>query len=151
MWKLQDIKQNEVHKSLIKTFNGRRILFLENDNTLSNAVGNFEIWLRENKMEFNSLFDIRALPLEYIKEQISWFDVIAFETTWTYEISGTIREFLTKSKDKKTILECYICDPTWWRKPKGVIHDMYVLKSSDEDMDMWNFDKLRINKATWED
>jgi len=152
MWKLQEIKNNKVHKDMLKLFAGKRILFLENSNSLHVGVGNFEIWLRENKMEFNALFDVGSLSMDYIKGQIEYFDVIAFQTTWTYEVSRNISEFLKKSKDKKIIVEsCIGKDPTWFYKPKGVVHDMYMLQPFSEDMDDWEFKKLRLNKATWED
>jgi hypothetical protein len=151
MWKVKDIKNNDVHKAMLKLFEGRNVLFLENDNGLHNAVGNLEIWLMENKIKYNALYSVGDLSLEYIKGQIDYADIIAFETTWTYEISRKIEEYLTKSKDKKIIVECYISEPSWWRKPKGVVHDMYALASNEEDMDDWEFKKLRLNKALWED
>jgi hypothetical protein len=149
MWKLQEIKDNAVHKSLLKVFKGQRILFLENGDYMDDCVGNFHIWVRENKIEHNTLFDIRKLDMEYIKNQINNFDVIAFQTTWTYEVSHKLSEYIQKLKDKKIVVECYIKEPTWFYKPKGVVHDVYVLHS-DEDMDTWEFNKLRINKPIWE-
>lgn len=151
MRELTEIKNNKVHKSLLKLFDGQRILFLENDNGLYNSVGNFETWLVENKIRYNALFDVSNLSMDYIKGQIEWANIIVFETTWTYEVARNIENFLTAYKDKKIIMECYIHEPSWWRKPKGVIHDMYVLQSSGNDMDDWNLDKLRVNKATWDD
>lgn len=151
MWKLKEIKNNDIHKSMLKVFEGKRVLFLENSCTLHDDIGNLEIWLREQKMEFNALYDVGKLPLDYIAKQISYYDIIAFQTTWTYEVSRNIEEFLTKYKTKKTIVECYISEPSYFKKPKGVVHDMYVLSPGDDDMDEWEFKKLRINKATWED
>ena len=150
MWKLEEIKNNNIHKSMLKVFEGKRVLFLENSNTLHDDIGNLEIWLREQKIEFNALYDVGKLSLDYIANQISYYDIIAFQTTWTYEVSKKLEEFLIKYKTKKTIVECYICDPSYYKKPKNVIHDIYVLKPGDDDMDEWKFQKLRINKATWE-
>jgi hypothetical protein len=151
MRELKEIKNNVVNKSMLKVLRNKNILFLENDNSLHDAVGNFETWLVENKVRNNVLYDVQHLSLDYIKGQIDYADVIAFQTTWTYEVSQTLREYLTKLKNKKIIIECYISEPTWWRKPKGVIHDIYVLHSAMEDMDDWDFKKLRLNKAIWED
>lgn len=150
MERVKEIKNNVVHKSMLKLFSGKDILFLENDNRLHGPVGNLEIWLIENKIKYNSLFNVSDLSMEYIKGQIAYADIIAFETTWTYEVSKNIEKFLTLSKDKKIIVECYICDPSWYYKPKGVVHDMYVLDSYGDEMDNWELKKLRINKATWE-
>ena len=151
MFKLKEIKNNSIHKSMLKAFSGKDILFLENDNGLFDSAGSFEIWLIENKIKYNVLYNVSELPLEYIKGQIECADVIAFETTWTYKISKDIKEFLISYKRKKLVVECYIDKPTWCRKPVGVIHDMYVLGSYGDDMDEWYFKKLRINKGTWED
>ncbi len=65
------------------------------------------------------------LPFEYIIKQIDWFDVIVYQTTWTYEISHAIAEYLRNSNEKKIIVECYMSEPSFYRKPKGIVHDMY--------------------------
>ena len=61
MWKLEEIKNNNIHKSMLKVFEGKRVLFLENSNTLHDDIGNLEIWLREKKIEFNALYDVGKL------------------------------------------------------------------------------------------
>ena len=149
--RITEIKNNKVHKEMLKTFSGKDILFLENDNQLHGPVGNFEFWLIENKIKYNALYSVNDLSLEYIKGQIDYADVIAFETTWTYEVSRNIETFLTASKSKKIIVECYTNEPSWWVKPKGVVHDMYALNSYGDDMDEFEFKKLRLKKATYED
>jgi hypothetical protein len=147
---LEEIKDNEVHKNLLKTFKNKRILFLENDYTMNHSVGYFWRWCKENKVEYNCLFNVSKLPADYIMEQVEWFDVIAFETQWVYEVSETLHKLISAMKDKKIVLECHTGDPTWFRKPK-VVHDVYILKSWTGDMDDWKFHKLRLNKAYWED
>lgn len=151
MYKVKEIKDNDVNKKLLKLLKGRRVLFLENDFGHYHADGNFEIWLMENKIQYNSLLNIENLPMEYIIEVVKHFDTIAFQTTWTYDVTRTLKEYLMKLKDKKTIIECFIGnDPSWDYKPKGIVHDLYCLGSGDEDMDEWDFYKLRINKPYWE-
>ena len=146
---IKEIKQNKVHKDMLKIFNNKDILFLENGQSHQNCDGNLEIWLIENKIRYNSLYNISKLPLEYVKNQIEYYDIIAFQTTWTYEISKTLEEYISKLENRKVIVECYINEPSWNYKPK-VIHDVYILNSFGDDMDDWTFDKLRTNKPYWE-
>lgn len=150
MHRVEEFKNNNVNKQMLKTFANKRVLFLENDFTMHNSIGNFWLWCREHKIEHNCLYNIAKLPLEYTLEQIEWFDVIAFQTQWVYEISKQLETALTKSKDKKIIVECYISEPSWYRKP-NVVHDVFVLDSHYYDMDTWKFNKLRLKKAYWED
>jgi hypothetical protein len=142
----REMEETPIYKAavkMLKLLSGKRILFLESDFTLNHSVGNFHKWCIENKMDHNSLYNISGLPIEYIMEQIDWFDVIAFETTWTYNISHLLKERVSNLRTKKIIIECYIYEPTWIRKPK-VIHDVYILKASDDDLAEWEFDKLKI-------
>lgn len=150
MYAVKEFKLNDTHKKMLKVFSGRRVLFLENDYTMHDSVGNFWLWCRENKIEHNCLYNVGKLPVDYILEQLDWFDVIAFQTQWVSEKSHLLKEAISKLKDKKIVVECYISQPTWFYKPK-VVHDVYVLDSHDEDMNEWGLKKLRINKPIWED
>lgn len=150
MWQISEFKDNGINKSLLKQFKGQRLLFLENDFTLNHAVGNFFKWCIENKIEYNVLFNLKHLPIDYIIEQVGWFDVIVFETQWVDDNAKELQSKISSLKDKKTVLECYIHEPTWFYKPKGIKHDVFVLSSNDEDMDEWKLNKLRLNKAIWE-
>ena len=150
MWSVKEFKNNEVNKKLLKEFSGRRILFLENDFTMHNSIGNFWLWCKENKIEYNCLYNVRKLPIEYTLEQVDWFNVIAFQSQWVYEESFKLKEAIAGMKDKKTVVECYISEPTWYYKPKNVVHDVFVLDSHDDDMDEWKLNKLRLNKAIWD-
>ncbi len=149
MYEITDFKNNEINKKMLKTFERKSLLFLENDNSLSSSVGNFHRWCVHNKIETNSLFKVGELPMEYIKKQIDYFDVIVFQTQWVYEISKQLEQHLSTMKDKKIVIECYIHEPSWWHKPK-VVHDVFVLNCPFDDMDDWEFHKLRINKGIWE-
>jgi hypothetical protein len=154
-FQITEFKNNKVHKQLLKLFAGRDVLFLENSIGLHDAVGNLERWLIENKVKYNAIFSIGDLGkleggVDYIMERISESDIIVFETTWTYDISKILEKKIAAMKNKKIIVEVYISEPSWWYKPKGVKHDVYVFSSEDEDMDNWDFDKLRLNKPIWE-
>ena len=147
---LETIKENEINRRLLKEFSRKRVLFLEDDYTLHSSVGNFWRWCVHNKVEHNTLFRIGELPSEYVMEQVLWFDVICFQTTWTYDVSRKLKGLISQMRERKTVLECYIHEPTWFYKPKGVVHDVFVLACNEEDMDDWELDKLRISKAIWE-
>lgn len=154
-YQVTEFKNNKVHAQLLKLFKGRDVLFLENSISLHDAVGNAERWMIENKIKYNSIFSIGDLGkleggVDYIMERIRESDIIVFETTWTYEISHILHEKIAAMKDKKTVVQVYIHEPTWWYKPKGVKHDVYVFSSCDEDMDTWELHKLRLNKPIWE-
>lgn len=120
-------------------------LFLERGNYLEDCIRLFYNWIVENKIEHNILFDLSNANLDYIKNQINRFDVIVFQTTWTYEISHTLYEYLKNLKDKKIIIECYINEPSWYYKPKGIIHDVFIL-NPDEDIDNWELNKLTFRR-----
>jgi len=139
---LEKIIDNELHRKLLKITKGKRVLFLENDFTMHNAVGNFYDWCKLTNTEHNCLFNIGKLPLQYILEQIDWFDIISFQTTWTYKISHVLEEEIKKLKSKKIVIECYTNEPSYYRKPKGIKHDLYTLNSYGDDMDNWELKKL---------
>lgn len=131
-----------VTKNLLDTLKDQRVLFLENDNGLHNGLDTLENILIQNHIKYNCLFDLTSLPKEYILRQIEMCDVIIFQTTWTYEISKEIHEFLKTSKDQKTIIEHYIGDPSWYYKP-DVVHDVFICKmNEDYEEEDWSFFKL---------
>lgn len=131
-----------VTKNLLDTLKDQRVLFLENDTGLYNGLDTLENILIENKIKYNCLFDLTSVSKEYILRQIEMFDVIVFQTTWTYEISNELYEFLKTSKDPKIIIEHYIGDPSWYYKP-DVIHDVFICKmNEDYDEEDWSFYKL---------
>ena len=131
---------------MLKLFAGKDILFLENDNSLYETIGNLEDWLIESKIRYNALFDIESLSLDYIMKRIEWSDIICFETQWVYPKSFEIKDAVSKMKQKKTIVEVYVDQPTWRMKPKEFIHDVYTISTYGEDMDEWNFEKLKIRR-----
>ena len=112
----------KIQEDLLNVFDGKTTLFLENDKGLYNCDGHLESWLIENKQKYNVLYCIDQLPMEYIIEQIEWYDVIAFQTTWTYEVADNIKKLLFKHKfrQQKIIVECVSGEPTWYYLPKGM-------------------------------
>lgn len=128
------------------------ILFLENGNCLDSCAENLKRILINEKISHNCLYDISDLPWDYIKNQIDWHNVIAFQTTGTYEITHTIRDYLFQIKEKKTIIQCYIGEPMFYYQPEGLIHDIWVLQSWNDDMNDWEYcKKLHPTKAIWDD
>ena len=131
-------------ENFLETVKDKTILFIENDNGLYNGLDIIEETLIENKIKYNCLFDVSSLPVEYIKKQIECADVIIFQTTWTYEVSKQIHDFIASIKnDNKIIIENYINEPSWYYKP-DVIHDVFICKTpieTWEDME-WEFYKL---------
>ena len=139
-----EIINNKVNKNMLKLFKGKRILFLENDYSLPEDSGeNLARWLIEQKIEHNALYNLEALPFDYIMDQIQWFDVIVFETTWTYDIAKKLFDAITKMSRKKIFVEVYIDKPSWYRKPKGIVHDLYIIQTYGISMNDWKFEKLK--------
>jgi hypothetical protein len=87
-----------------------RVLFLENDNILDHFGEKFEKFLIEEKQQYNVLFDIRDLSLEYIINQIENFDIIVFQSTFTTKETDDLYNKLRTSKFimPKTVIQlCY--------------------------------------------
>lgn len=140
--------KSTINKQLLDLCKDNQILFLENDYGLHNSVGEFYKWTVENKIRTHALFNISALPFEYIEGMIDWYDLIVFETQWVYEISERLKKHISELKSKKTILECYTGQPTWSQKP-DVIHDVYILNSGNDDMKYWKLHQLKKDKHYW--
>mgnify|MGYP000309568923 CR=1 FL=1 len=147
-------------QNLLKFFNElpeySRVLFLENGDELDYSAEFFENWLIENKIQYNCLFDIKSLPMAYIINQINEFDVIIFQTTWTYERSFEIKQLLTEDSlitRKKIVIESMMSfDPSWYEIPHGVKHDMYFLRpqKSRKLKDNMQFVKLAQDVRYWD-
>ncbi len=144
---------NKVEKTLIKVLKDKKILFLENDSVLDDSVGNLSKWILKTKIPNSGLlafYELEKSSYEYILRAIDEHDIIIFETTWATDISKKLKQYiLSKKEDKKIIIECYVNEPSFVRKPQ-MIHDLYVLDSYDLDVDSWKLNKLRVNKAYWE-
>lgn len=141
---------NTTQKELLSICQKQRVLFLENDFTLNHAVGNFFKWCIDNKIEYNALFNLQKLSTDYVLEQVQWFDVIAFQTQWVDDNARELKTKIASMKESKKIIECYIHEPTWFYKPNGVVHDVFVLDCYKKAIEDWKLKKLRLNKAIWE-
>ena len=132
-----------INLRLLKLLNNKSVLFIEDDFTLSNSVGEFHEWCINNKVEYNCLFRCSELPIDYIINQVEYFDIVAFETQWVNQAPFLIKEAISKMKSKKTIIECYTYQATWKRKPK-VVHDVYILECPEgEEFSSWSLEKLK--------
>ena len=154
-------KKAPIYKDILKMLKGTRtpghvryhdeILFLENSSSLDSCAENLRRILIDLKIPHNCLYNISDLPWEYIKEQIYTHNVLAFQTTGTYEITRTITKHLFEVKEKKKIIECYISEPKFIFKPEGIPHDVWILNSACDTMTDWKYCKqLREDKGYWE-
>lgn len=135
---------NDHMTTLLKGIIGdRRLLILENDSTLSDSIEHFYLWCVENKIQVNILYRVSELPIEYIKEEINWADMIAYMSTYTYEIVDNLIALVKSFKDPKRIIECYIDKPGFRCLPKDAKqHQMWALHSFHPVLSEWKLDKL---------
>jgi len=116
-------------QNIADTFKGKRILFLENGNELDDYGGQSEFGeiLKRNNIECTFLFDLsEKYTIEQIVEQIMTHDAICFMTQWVYEVSHKLRDFMFELKEPKDVIEIYISEPSWYYKPKGVPHNVFI-------------------------
>jgi hypothetical protein len=112
-------------ENIAKTLKGKRILFLENDSSLSNGLDEFERILKESNIEHTILFELSEMPLDEIAKAINEHDGIIFMTQWVYDVSKKLKDYMFSLSEKKIVIEAYINEPTWYFKPK-TIHDVYI-------------------------
>ncbi len=162
-------RKSKVHKDLLKII-GRdnsvfkpynhsdKITFLENSNGLysDGAAQNFRKWLIENKIMHNVIMSVSDMPIELLKEIIEHTtDIIVFETTGTYEITKTLRDYLiqlTKNGHHRKVIECCIREPHFGTLPDEVNEDylkVYSLNSYKDNMNDWKL--TRVRKRDYED
>lgn len=136
-------------ENIVTTLTGKKVLFLENDNGLYNGLDQFEQILIDNNIEYKCLFDVQGQELSSIIKAIKECDAIVFQTTWVYEKSRMLRDYLFESVDKKIIIECFSrVDPTWFYKP-DVVHDVYIAQHMFFRDPEWTFCKL-TKKPYWD-
>lgn len=119
------IKIKTPEQNVIKTLTGKKVLFLENDNSLGNGLNEFENILKRGNIQYKILFSLSEMEVEDIIKEILSHDAIIFQTQWVYPISRKLSEYMFSLKEKKIVIECYISEPTWYYKPKAV-HDVYI-------------------------
>lgn len=135
-------KINNPIDNIISTLKNKKILFLENDLGLYNGLEKIENILIENNIEYTCIFDVESIDMKDILNKIKECDAIIFQTSWVYEKSKLLREYLFNSKDKKIIIECFRgVDPTWYYKP-DVVHDVYITQPPIFSDSKWIFYKL---------
>jgi hypothetical protein len=119
------------------------VLFLENDSKLRGAVYNFSEWCFENKIKHNSLHLVHALPIGYLSVIIEDVEVLVFESSGYSKGRGKIEDFLLdKHTPPKRIIECYTTNPNFRTLPPGCQHQMWTLKSNDQNMNDWVLTKV---------
>jgi len=144
------------HEDMLKVFGGKHILFLERDCSLSSVVRAFEKWLIENKIHYNVLYDVGNLSLSYIEDQLRYgpWNFIAFQSTWTTDVTQKMYTAFKNMEMQYSIVECYINEPHFYYTPKSIAnHVVYVLTHcgicSDDSSD-FELIKLRKRKSIWE-
>lgn len=145
---------NTPEQNVVKTLKGKKVLFLENDNVLQNGLDEFERILKKEGIDYTVLFDLSNTPLETIVTAINECDVIVFQTTWVYEISNKLFDYVSSLPDKKIVVEVFINEPTWYYASQhGTHHDVYIYSCmtfyGDADKDTEKFYKL-TDKPYWD-
>lgn len=140
-------------ENLLNIVKEKKILFLEGDNGLYNGLDDLERFFKANKIKYKCIFNIQDVKLAKVIKAILATDIVIFQTTWTYQITRDLHKFVSDLKDKKVIIEHYIHEPSWFRKP-DVVHDVYVLKTMEQFEEdhgrVWEFYKLHNTKGIWE-
>lgn len=122
---------NEISEEIRSVLGGKKILFLENDGILSYSVGNFYRWTLENNIDSFCLFHIRHLPKEFVASKIIEYDVIAYQTTYTYEETRNLVKFVIELPFPKTIIEC--ARESHFSKQTAPQHRIFALNCLDDD------------------
>ena len=118
---------NTPEQNVILTLKGKKVLFLENDNTLDNGLDVFEKILKDNLIDYKVLFEVSEIPIVDIGNEINNCDCIVFMTQWVYDISKKLLKYVELLKTQKIIVEVYISEPTWYYSSQhGTIHDVYI-------------------------
>jgi ubiquinone/menaquinone biosynthesis C-methylase UbiE len=140
-------KMNTPEQNVIGTLKGKKVLFLENDNCLSNGLEEFERILKSAGIEHTVLLELDQRPLEEITKAIDEHDALVFMTQWVYDISKKLFEYVKSLPEKKIVVEGYIHEPTWYYSTQhGTHHDVYIYSCQvyrgEADKDTETFYKL---------
>lgn len=141
-------------ENILSVLKGKKVLFLENDNSLHHGIDCFEERLKENKIKYKILFDLSNIPIDEILNLIHEYDCIVFMTQWVYPISHKLKSYMLSLKEKKIVIEVYLKEPTWFYKPDGIKHDVYVYSclrfSKSDPIEYEKFYKLRKHIPYWD-
>lgn len=143
-------------QNIKKVLAGKKVLFLENDNGLSDYGGQteFEDILKKNGIEYTLMLGLSDnYTMEEIVKAIHSHDCIVFMTQWVYEIAQKLRDFMFSLQEKKIVIEVYINEPSWYYKPKDAVHDVYIYTCQviwdEADKETESFYKL-TDKPYWD-
>lgn len=139
--------EKTITEKLLKIIGNREVLILENDFTLSSSIGQFRNWMVENKVKHNVLYNLNKLPVSYIVEQLTWFDVFSFQTTGKEDRATELRDVISKMKDRITI-EAFVYEPVFPYKPKGSKIKSYALDCYEDhdSQDDWALYEVKSTK-----
>lgn len=118
----------QAETNILKSFKGKRILFLENSSCFDEYGGQeeFVAILDKLNIEHTDMFSISEdYTIEQIKEAILEHDAICFMTQWVYEIAGTIRDYMFQLQSPKDVIEIYINEPSFYYAPE-TCHTVYI-------------------------
>lgn len=118
---------NTPTQNIIETLKGKKVLFLENSNSLEYGLKEFEKILKEANIKYKTLFKLQDLQPPIIMEAIDNYEAIVFQTTWKTSISREIYDYVGSLSEKKIIVECFLKEPTWYYASQhGTHHDVYL-------------------------
>lgn len=156
-----------VKKELKKLLKGKRILFIEGDNGLYNYVGEFEKFLVRNKIPYHTILNAGEMSLKGIQKLVNAHDVIVWQSQYVSQTALDIMDLLFNDKlttpqgqgasieqypqNAKILLECYIVDPLYWYKPKGLKKRLMGLTNLHGNEEHWELYEFKDDhKPIWE-
>lgn len=139
---------NTPKQNVVNVLSGKKVLFIENDSSLENGLEYLEMVIKDNDIEYKKIFKASLKPLATIIDNINEYDAIVFMTQWLTETSKILTEYVRSLQTKKTVIQVYINEPTWYYASQhGSIHDVYIYQNMDGKYE--NFYKL-TDKAYWD-
>jgi len=149
-----------VQDRLLKVLKDKEpILFIENDCSLSNAVGNLEKFCIENKIIYHTIFRVSHLNEKAFIDICRMHDAIVWQSTYGGEKTRKIIDLILSDdvepsacgyEQKVLLLECYGHEPHWWYKPE-TNKKLCILNSYSKNINKWEFYELKDdNKAIWD-
>jgi hypothetical protein len=138
---------NTPEQNIINTLKGKRVLFVENDSDLDDErLKEFARILDSAEIQYEILCDVQDLmkqDMNLLTEPILKADAIVFMTQWVYEVSRVLESFIAELPTKKTIVEVYVNEPSWYYASQhGTHHDVYIYTCSK----FWSFDSKEFEK-----
>lgn len=130
---------NTPEQNIINTLSGKKVLFIENDNSLDTIQAEFKSILINAGIDVKVIYGASTIPINELHMAIDTSDCIVFMTQWVFPISKALLKYVSNLPQKKIIVECYIYEPTWfYSEQHGTHHDLYVYTYLD-------FGRAKIN------